>query len=130
MEIVLPIFMSLQQCYINGLLAGSLMSGVCCAIPAEETSAVGALPEYSSEEQECPAHMPFMAEHVRKLLAPRCFLQDEGAEAVTRTPVGLSASLRGLLVAASVSQDVREKNKKIDLKELPYLSKTYKVRVE
>lgn len=47
--------------------------GVCRVITAEETSAVGALPEYFSEEQEGPAHMPFMAEHVRKFLALRCF---------------------------------------------------------
>lgn len=70
---IFTVFMSLQQYYINGLLAGSLMLGVCPVISAEETSAVGALPEYFSEEQEGPAHMAFMAEHVRKLLALQCF---------------------------------------------------------
>ncbi|KAI3374255.1 hypothetical protein L3Q82_006102 [Scortum barcoo] len=56
--------------------------GVCCVIPAEETSAVGALPEYSSEEQEGPAHMPFMAEHhsLRVAEGPELIPADTGRE--------------------------------------------------
>lgn len=86
--------MSLQQCYINGLLAGVFDVGVCRVIPAEETSAVGILPaSIPLKSRRVLAHMPLMAEHVRELFALRCFCKSKVQRQLHGNQSGLSGFL-------------------------------------
>lgn len=84
---IFTIFTSLQQHYINGLLAGSLMLG--CAMSSPQRRPL--------QRQLCQlaflwrAHMPFTAKHVTKLFGLWCFASQKHKGSYTYTcQVGLS----------------------------------------